>query len=207
MTCGRANAMRFSAMPFLPCLICLIASTTLAQRGGLNDARPLQDFSVSYNTAPGTGVLVFTVFAERSSAHLDRQAILKLINQADHSATWQTTDDTAQGIFTNIPFGNYDVEVSAVGYLSVHKEMPVLNSLRPSQIEIVLHRDPAAINLDLADTVMSPKARKEAKRAVSLLKSNNLTAAQKQLDEAYKLAPSSPDLNFLLGYLYFLASR
>jgi tetratricopeptide (TPR) repeat protein len=203
MTCGRANAMRFSAMPFLPCLICLIASTTLAQRGGLNDARPLQDFSVSYNTAPGTGVLVFTVFAERSSAHLDRQAILKLVNQADHSATWQTTDDTAQGIFTDVPFGNYDVEVSAVGYLSVHKEMPVLNSLRPSQIEIVLHRDPAAINLDLADTVMSPKARKEAKRAVSLLKSNNLTAAQKQLDEAYKLAPSSPDLNFLLGYLYF----
>jgi len=175
----------------------------LAQRGGLNDARPLQDFSVSYNTAPGTGVLVFTVFAERNSSHLDRQAILKLVNQVDHSTTWQTTDDTAQGVFTNIPFGNYDVEVSAVGYLSAHKELPVLNSLRPSQIEIVLHRDPAAISLDLADTVMSPKARKEAKRAVSLLKSNNLTGAQKQLDEAYRLAPSSPDLNFLLGYLYF----
>ena len=30
-----------------------------------------------------------------------------------------------------------------------------------------------------------------------------MIAAQKQLDEAYKLAPSSPDLNFLLGYLYF----
>jgi tetratricopeptide (TPR) repeat protein len=203
MTCRRANALGFSATLFLLCLICALPSSILAQRGGLNDARPLQDFSVSYNTAPGTGVLIFTVFAERSSAHLDRQAILKLVNEADHSATWQTTDDTAQGVFTNIPFGNYDVEVSAVGYLSARKEMPVLNSLRPSQIEIVLHRDPAAVNLDLADTVMSPKARREAKRAVSLLKSNNLIAAQKQLDEAYKLAPSSPDLNFLLGYLYF----
>lgn len=195
--------MRSSATLFLLCLICALPPSTLAQRGGLNDARPLQDFSVSYNTAPGTGVLVFTVFAERNSSHLDRQAILKLVNQVDHSTTWQTTDDTAQGVFTNIPFGNYDVEVSAVGYLSAHKELPVLNSLRPSQIEIVLHRDPAAISLDLADTVMSPKARKEAKRAVSLLKSNNLTGAQKQLDEAYRLAPSSPDLNFLLGYLYF----
>ncbi len=203
MTCRRANALGFSATLFLLCLICALPSSILAQRGGLNDARPLQDFSVSYNTAPGTGVLIFTVFAERSSAHLDRQAILKLVNEADHSATWQTTDDTAQGVFTNIPFGNYDVEVSAVGYLSARKELPVLNSLRPSQIEIVLHRDPAAVNLDLAGTVMSPKARREAKRAVSLLKSNNLIAAQKQLDEAYKLAPSSPDLNFLLGYLYF----
>jgi tetratricopeptide (TPR) repeat protein len=27
--------------------------------------------------------------------------------------------------------------------------------------------------------------------------------AQKELDEAYKLSPGSPDLNFLLGYLYF----
>ncbi len=204
MTRSHAMALCSPARLFFPCLLlCGLASTTLAQRGGLNDARPLQDFSVSYNTAPGTGVLVFTVCGEHSSAHLDRQAILKLVNQADHSATWQTTDDTAHGVFTNIPFGNYDVEISAVGYLSAHKELPVMSSLRPSQIEIVLHRDPAAINLDLADTVMSPKARKEAKHAISLLKSNNLPAAQKQLDEAYKLAPSSPDLNFLLGYLYF----
>jgi len=79
----------------------------------------------------------------------------------------------------------------------------VMDSLRPTETDIVLHRDPTAINLDVGDTVMSPKARKEAKHAVSLLKSSKLDAAQKQLDEAYKLAPASPDLNFLLGYLYF----
>jgi tetratricopeptide (TPR) repeat protein len=205
MTRSYAMALRSSARLFLSCLllICRLAPTSLAQRGGLNDPRPLQDFSVSYKTAPGTGVLVFTVLAERGSNHLDRQALLKLVNQADHSATWQTTDDTSQGVFTNVPFGNYDVEVSAVGYLSAHKELPVQNSLRPSQIEIVLQRDPSAINLDVAGTVMSPKARKEAKHAIFLLKSNNLKDAQKQLDAAYKLAPSSPDLNFLLGYLYF----
>ena len=68
------------------------------------------------------------------------------------------------------------------------------------QIDVVLHRDPAAINLDVADAVMSAKARKETKRAVSALKSANLKEAQKRLDDAYKLAPSSPDLNFLLGW-------
>src|ERR1035441_7985237 len=30
--------------------------------------------------APGTGVLVFTVYAERKGAQLDRQALLKLVN-------------------------------------------------------------------------------------------------------------------------------
>src|SRR5262249_32289120 len=45
--------------------------------------------------------------------------------------------------------------------------------------------------------------RKEANHAISSLKSNNLGDAQKHLDVAYRLAPSSPDLNFLLGYLNF----
>jgi tetratricopeptide (TPR) repeat protein len=204
--------LRRCAILSIPCagLLCVwlslagaIALPAAAQRGGLNDPRPLQDFSTSYSTAPGTGVLVFTVFAERSSVHLDRQALLKLVNLNNQSATWQTTEDTSQGVFTNVPFGSYDVEISAVGYLSLHKELQVMNSLRPAEIDIVLHRDPEAIHFDAADAVLSPKARKATKRAVSALKSGNFKEAAKRLDEAYQLSPTSPDLNFLLGYLYF----
>ncbi len=204
MSRSRAMAMRFSARRLcVPLFLFSLAVSAFAQRAGLNDPQYLNDYSTAYQTAPGTGVLLFTVFAERSSVHLDRQALLKLINLGDRSATWQTTEDTSKAVFTNIPYGSYDVEVSAVGYLSAHKELQVMNSLRPSEINIVLERDPEAIKLDVNDSVMSQKARKEAKHAISLLKSGNLTGAQKQLDEAYKLAPSSPDLNFLLGYLYF----
>jgi tetratricopeptide (TPR) repeat protein len=204
MSRGRAirmsfHARIFSVVPF--CFAFLLTST--AQRGGLNDPRPLQDLSTSYDTAPGTGVLVFTVFSERSSLHLDRQALLKLVNLANQTATWQTTEDTSQGVFTNIPYGSYDVEASAVGYISMHKELQVMNSLRPLQIDIVLHRDPAANNLDVANFIMSQKARKETQRAVSALKSERYGDAQKHLDEAYKTAPSDPNLNFLQGYLYF----
>jgi tetratricopeptide (TPR) repeat protein len=181
--------------------ICLLATAT-AQRGGLNDPRPLEDFSVAYETAPGTGVLIFSVFAERSGAHLDRQALLKLVNVTSQTATWQTTEETSQGVFTNVPYGSYEVEVSAVGYLSDRKELRVIESLRPAQIDVVLHRDPAAINFD-AVGAMSPRARKETKRAVFALRSQNLKDAQKHLDAAYGMAPSSADVNFLLGYLYF----
>jgi tetratricopeptide (TPR) repeat protein len=169
----------------------------------MNDPQHLAEVSVSYNTAPGTGVLIFSVFAERSTTYLEQQALIKLVNSADHTATFQTTEDNAQGVFTNIAFGNYEAEVSAVGYVSEHKQLLVTNSLAPSRIDIVLHRDPAAVHLDVTDSILSPKARKEAKRAIALLKSNNLAAAQKQLDQAYGLAPNSPDVNFLLGYLHF----
>lgn len=182
----------------------LLAVPMAAQRGALlNDPQPFEDNSTVYYTAPGTGVVIVTVFSERSSTHLDRQAVLKLVNLASESAVWQTTEDTSQAIFPNVPWGAYDAQVSAVGYLSVHQEIHVLNSLAPIKVDIVLHRDPAAVNLDVGDALLSPKARKEIKRAIAALKSAHLDEAQKHLDVAYKSAPSSPDLNFLLGYLYF----
>lgn len=166
----------------------------------------------SYSTAPNTGILILDVFAERHGAHLDRQALLKLVNLQTQAPLWQTTEissqgaysqSAARGVFTDVPYGSYDVEVSAVGFLSAHKELRVGSTQVQQSIEIVLHRDPAAINLDIADTLLSVKARKAAKRAVSALKSGNLKDAQKELEEAYGSAPTSPELNFLLGYLYF----
>jgi tetratricopeptide (TPR) repeat protein len=185
-------------------LVCgLLAAGAWAQRAGLNDPNALGGESVAYNTAPGTGVLIFKVFGERSRVHLDRQALIRLINVANHTATFQTTEDTSEGVFTNIAYGSYAVEVSAVGYLSAQKDVVVMNSLRPLESEIVLKRDPDAINLDVGDRVQSPKARKATKRAVAALKSGKFPEAQRRLEEAYKDSPASADLNFLLGYLYF----
>jgi tetratricopeptide (TPR) repeat protein len=59
------------------------------------------------------------------------------------------------------------------------------------------------VNLDIADAKMPPKARGQAKHAVSALKSANLKEAQKSLAAAYKLAPSNPDINYLLGYVAY----
>ena len=160
----------------------------------------------SYRTRAGTSVLVFSLFADRNSAQLDRQAVLKLINLANHAAIVAVSDETSRGVFLDILPGKYALEVSAVGYLSEYREMQVIDNHRAIETEIILKRDPTAINLDVSTSVMSPKARKQAKHAISALKSGNLNAAQKQLDQAYKLSPSSSDLNFLLGYLYFAKS-
>lgn len=157
-----------------------------------------QDYS-----APGTGNVAFSVYSERIGVRLDREAVVKLVRMADQSATFQTTGDISRSVFSNIPYGDYEVEVSAVGYFTVKQEVQVMSAMGPMQVEIVLRRDPAAINLDVARTIMSPKARKEAKHAISLLKSGNLDMAQDHLNAALKLTPSSPELNFLFGYLNY----
>lgn len=185
-------------------LFCLLAPSAFTQRDSHGDApQPLEGIATRYDTAPGTDVLVFTVFAERPGAHLDRQAVLKLANIATRSSTWQGTDEASHSVFVDVAYGSYDVEVSAVGYLTTHQEVQAINSLLPIRIDIVLRRDPAAINLDVADAAMSPKARRQTRHAIFDLKSGHLKDAEKELDRAYKLAPTSPDLNFLLGYLFF----
>ena len=76
-------------MPFLAwsvggsfLLIGLLSTVAISQRAGIEDSRPLEVYT-SYETAPGTGVIVFTVYAESNTAHLDRQALLKLVDSVN----------------------------------------------------------------------------------------------------------------------------
>jgi len=150
----------------------------------------------------GTSVLI-TVFAENTKTRLDRQSLVKLSSQNQQSVSWQTTNELSQVGFGELAFGHYEVEISAVGYISQHKEFQAITPNVPIRLEVVLQKDPAAVNFEIADAVLPPKARKQAKHGVSALKSGNLNEASKRLTEAYELAPSNPDLNFLLGYLYY----
>ena len=87
----------------------------------------------SYSTAPGTGVIVLSVFAGRTGVHFDRQAVMKLVDRATQAVIWATTDETGQGVFTDIPISSYDAEVNAVGYLSAQKQVQVVANWMPLQ--------------------------------------------------------------------------
>jgi len=165
-----------------------------------------------YNTAPNTAVVIFKVFGERKGHLLDRQAVLKLTNPATEFSTWQTTsrdpasENLATGseaVFIDVPLGVYDAEIMAVGFLSAHQEVRISTSLAQERFEVILQRDPLAVNLDITDAGLSSKTRKELKRAVSALKSHALPEAEKHLNQAYQASPNSSNINFLLGYLFF----
>jgi tetratricopeptide (TPR) repeat protein len=192
-------------------ILCCSVIPGRAQTGPTTDSR-VRDYSSLYTTTPGTGIVVVLVSGEKKNVHIDRQALLQLISRSTQAATWQTTDDAKQGafddlvsrgVFTDVAYGIYDIEVSAVGYLSERRELQVANSWSPVQLSFTLKRDPEAINLDVPDAGISAKARKQVKRGISALKSNNLKDAERQLGAAYTSDPWSSDVNFLLGYLYY----
>jgi len=155
-----------------------------------------------YENRGGT-TLRITVFAENTKTRLDRQSLIKLTNTTSQNISWQTTDDRSEVGFGDLPSGWYDVEVSAVGFLTTHKEFQAASSFIPVNLEIILQKDPAAVALSFVDIAMPARARKETKHGVSALKSGKWNEADKRLAAAYKLAPQNPDVNFLLGYLYY----
>ena len=143
-----------------------------------------------------------TVFSD-AKKRLDRQSLVKLSSQRDKRVTWQTTSSTSEASFGDLEFGKYDIDISAVGYLPVHKEAEVIDAFHPVRLEVILQRDPEAIDLTARDSLMTPKLRKQTNRALHELKSGNLKEAEKQLDAARALAPSNSDVNYLTGYLSF----
>jgi len=187
-------------------VVALLGSVASAQRGDAfnnSAAGATTDLTPGYDSRGGGTVLLLTVYAENNKKRLDRQSVVKLNNQTTQTISWQTTNDQSVASFGDVPFGHYDIEVSAVGYLTEHKELQVISSVNTVNLEFVLQPDPTALRLGFADAAMPPKARKETKHGVSALKSGNLKGAQKWLDAAYQLAPANPDLNFLMGYLRY----
>ena len=187
---------------FLLHLLAVFASAQQQPPDPFNDVTKATGTIRSFESRTGGTMLLVTVYAEGGKAHLDRQSVVKATNQTAHTVNWATTDEKSEAVI-ELPFGKYEIEVSAVGYLNEQKELQVVGAFSTLPIEVTLRRDPAAADLDIADAAMSSKARKEAKHGVSALKSGNLKDARKRLDAAYKLAPSNPDLNYLLGYLFY----
>ena len=76
-----------------------------------------------------------SVYAEDGKTQLDRQSVAKITNQSTHAVKWQTTEEKSETAL-GLPFGKYEIEISAVGYLSERKEFQVRNEVNTIRIEL-----------------------------------------------------------------------
>jgi tetratricopeptide (TPR) repeat protein len=98
--------------------------------------------------------------------------------------------------------GDYSVTVEATGYQTATKELAINNAIR-FEVEVNLIRTatnggetPVA-----AKPILAPKAQESLAKALQALAENKLDDAQKDLNEASKLAPSHPDVLYAQGVL------
>lgn len=134
---------------------------------------------------------------------LAHQAIVKLFNETHQTTNWQTTSDHSETVFADLSPGKYQVEVSAAGYITSGLEVEVANLVDTVPVNFVLKRDPSIAEQNITPASMSPKTTQAMIRAIRALNSNDLREAQKRMEEANKLAPSSAEVKFLSAYLAY----
>ncbi len=207
----RITITRFIGAVFLLHLAAVLVSaqTPPVPSGPFPPFDPFSDVTKTMTTMRGPDnsagtIVLLSVYAEDGKTRLDRQSIVKVTNQVAGTVSWLTTNPKSEAAL-DLPYGKYDFEISAVGYLSEHKELQAAAAAAQTTIpiDVILHRDPTAADLNISEAAMPAKALKEVKGAVSALKSGRLKDARRRLDAAYKLAPSNPDLNYLMGYLFY----
>ncbi len=181
----------------------LLTTSALAQqiRDPFGAAGSNTSQTPTYQTQGST--LLLTIKGANKSP-LDRQSVVKIRNVATGDTLWQTTNDQSEASFGDLSVAQYDLEISAVGYLTSHQPFKVQSVFGAYRVEVVLDRDPSSVDIGARHVDQLPKkARKALLRGVAALKSGNYNVAQKQLDEARKEAPNNADVCFLSGYLAF----
>ncbi len=198
---GRGEALRLYAAIWYV-LTLLLASSASGQKATPMGQRPDPTQPAQMRTYETTGaILRLTVLTDKHQ-RLDRQAVVKLRNENNQNVLWQTTTGMAEASFGDLAVAPYNIEVSAVGYLTAQKQMAVQSAIVTYQVEITLEPDPTGVDLEAPTTSRMPKkAAKDVRRGLSALKSGNYGEAEKHLDAAYAQIPNNADLNFLEGYL------
>jgi len=149
------------------------------------------------------GSLLTVIVAIDGSTHLDRQAVVKIERKGEGNSYWQTTDNQSQSVFQDLLPGEYDIDVSAAGYLMEHRKYTVESGENSYRLEITLQPDPSSIELGVPlGAQTTPKVGKAIARATAALKNLDYKRAQKLLETAHQQNPSNSDVNFLLGYLF-----
>jgi Flp pilus assembly protein TadD len=115
----------------------------------------------------------------------------------------QATTQGGRAILLPQNLGDFLVVVEANGYKvgRANVDVPI-----PVRVEVDVYLQPESSNGAEQGVpgapVLAPKAQKEVDSGVKELQENNLEEAQKHLDAAASLAPSHPDVLYLLGILY-----
>lgn len=181
--------------------VALMAATVMAQGAGGVAGAATSMSNIPMNGTAGIEPLMLSVVNEKMS-NLDRPATIRVLNEQTQRVEWQTAK-SAEVRFEDLGPGRYEIEVSALGYLTGRKEIQLLGESRPVRVQIVLLTDPDAVEMGAADTSLPPKAAKEVEKGISDLMSQKAKDAQKHFEAACKIAPDSARTNFLLGYALF----
>jgi tetratricopeptide (TPR) repeat protein len=188
----------------LPIVCLFLALTSYAQQP--TSVRPGGVATAESNIpthGTGSGARVSVSVVDDKTARFGRPAMARIYDENLKTSNWQPVAKNSEVTFDDLGLGKYDFQVSSIGYLTARKEVEITNARQPIHLQLSLVPDPDAVQLNPPDASTPAKATKDAERGISELEAGKFKDGQKHLESALKEAPSSSQVNFLLGYSYF----
>src|SRR5579863_2224913 len=193
-----ATLSRPSLRPLILSFLFLLAASTA--RG---QARPAPGQLAPPSFGGSAYASVTVIVTDIHGQNLGEQALVKLNSDMNGTNVWGTTQDRSQIIFDDVRQDDYQVEVSAAGYVSKTQDVNVLTANENYDVIVRLQRDESgAVPDPIPGQMLAGRARKEVQKAITALNGGNLKDAQKHLEKAHKIDPGNADVDYLMGLLY-----
>jgi tetratricopeptide (TPR) repeat protein len=183
--CAAFNAL---ALLFLP-----DSSAAQSVTAATPDTRGVKDFASS-------GRITFEI-QDSAGAPFFGGAEIRLVTSQIETNISTTSNQAGKAQFTDLPVGQYLVEIRASGYRTVQEQVLISGSQKEQNITVALVPTAVGAKVKVGSISTSPKAIKESEKALQALQLNRLGQAQQHLSLALGYDPNFADGNYLMGLL------
>lgn len=182
------------ALPFVP------SNYAQGVGGGVS---PLSNAEIQ-NSLDRTMTLYVSV-RERSGIPLSVGAIVRLSSTAGGQSLIAPVTDAATATFVNIRGGEYEVQVEAPGYEPASEHLSLMGV---SVYTAYIYLSPvgsSSVSKTAPGIVITPDLQRELDKSFVALNQKKFDEARKHLEKAHKMAPSNPDVLYLMGLIDYTA--
>jgi TolA-binding protein len=147
---------------------------------------------------------------ERSGGPLSVEAIVRVTSLTRGQTMVSTTGNIRTGAGTasfSLTPGEYEIEVEAAGYDKGAEHASIANETAQTVYVFLSPVDASTPHTAAAGVVLTPAVQRELDKSLIALRQSKFDDARKHLEKARKMAPSSPDILYLMGMLDYTAKN
>jgi tetratricopeptide (TPR) repeat protein len=140
---------------------------------------------------------------EANGMPLEGHALVKLFSSFQHYSMTVPTQENSTATFANVIAGDYEVEVSCAGYKTANERVSLQRGGSGTTLFIYLHPEgeEAPGSKPPAGMTMTSKLQSELDKGFEKMRKMQYEAARQHFEKAAKLAPSNPDMVYMLGMI------
>jgi tetratricopeptide (TPR) repeat protein len=148
-------------------------------------------------------VTVVVSVRELGGGPLQGNAVVKLSSDFKGTHLTALTRDAGNATFPSLHTGDYQIEVSSVGYKTKIESAEVMPAYPSYNVYVYMQPESAADSASAppTSTTMTPKLQSEIDKAVTKMRQQQFAEAQKHFEKAAKMAPGNPDVQYMWGML------